>query len=141
MLVIDPASGAVLLFQYEDEGRRWWVPPGGGLERDETFEDAAIREAAEELGISARDVLPLWHRTVEFSFRGAAIRQEEHYFLLRILRHELPLGETVRAAHGHEGIIATRWWSLEEVETSSEQVFPDDLPQRLRELRTAWRVT
>jgi len=141
LLIIDPASGAVLLFQYEDDGRRWWVPPGGGLEGDETFEDAALREAAEELGISTRSVLPLWQRTVDFSFRGTAIRQDEHYFLLRIPRHELALGETLRAAHSQEGILATRWWSPEEIETSSEQVFPEDLPQRLRELRTAWRVT
>jgi len=72
LLVIDPASGAVLLFQYDDDGRRWWVSPGGGLDGDETFEEAAIREAAEELGISARNVLFLWHTTVEFSFRGRA---------------------------------------------------------------------
>src|SRR5688572_27279194 len=135
LLVIDPASGAVLLFQYDDDGRRWWVPPGGGVDGDETFEEAAIREAAEELGISARNVLPLWHTIVEFSFRGTAIRQEEQYFLLRIPRQELALGQEVRAAHSQEGIIATRWWSPEEIETSLEQVFPQDLLQRLRELR------
>ena len=135
LLVIDPADGAVLLFQYEDDGRRWWATPGGGLDGDETIEEAAIREAAEELNISSPNVLPLWHRTVEFSFRGTPIRQEEHYFLLRIPRNELALGQEVRAAHSQEGIIATRWWSPEEIETSSEQLFPDDLPQRLRELR------
>jgi 8-oxo-dGTP pyrophosphatase MutT (NUDIX family) len=66
LLVMDPASGAVLLFQYEDDGRRWWATPGGALDGDETFEDAAIREAAEELDISSRHFLRLWHRTVEF---------------------------------------------------------------------------
>ena len=45
LLVIDPED-SVLLFQYEDDGRRWWATPGGGLERDETFEQAAAREAA-----------------------------------------------------------------------------------------------
>ena len=38
LLVVDPNSGTVLLFQYEDDGRRWWATPGGGLEADETFE-------------------------------------------------------------------------------------------------------
>ena len=135
LLVIDPESGAVLLFQYEDGGRRWWVPPGGGLDGDETFEEAAIREAAEELAISSRSFLPLWHRTVEFSFRGTPYRQEEHYFLLRIPRSDVALGQEVGAAHRQEGIIATRWWSPEEIETTSEQVFPDDIAQRVRELR------
>ena len=135
LLVIDPESGAVLLFQYEDSGRRWWVTPGGALDGDETFEEAAIREAAEELNISSPNVLPLWHRTVEFSFRGTPIRQEEHYFLLRVPLGEVALGQEVQEAHRQEGIIATRWWSLKEIETTSEQVFPEDLPQRLRELR------
>ena len=49
LLVIDPHSGAVLLCQYEDGGRSWWATPGGALDGDETFEEAAIREAAEEL--------------------------------------------------------------------------------------------
>jgi len=137
LLVVDPATAAVLLFQYEDGGRRWWVPPGGGLEGDETFEEAAIREAAEELGLLTPRFVPLWRRTVEFSFRGTAIRQEEHYFLLRIRAGEVAFGRQVQTAHGHEGIIATRWWSFEEIESTSEQVFPDDLSQRLRELPSA----
>ena len=125
----------MLLFQYEDGGRRWWVPPGGALEGDETFEEAAIREAAEELAISSRSFLPLWRGTVEFSFRGTPFRQEEHYFLLRIAPGEVALGHEVREAHRHEGILAMRWWSLEDIDTTSEQVFPEDLAQRLRELR------
>jgi 8-oxo-dGTP pyrophosphatase MutT (NUDIX family) len=135
LLVIDPQCGAVLLFQYEDAGRRWWATPGGGLDGDETFEEAAIREAVEELAISCASLLPLWRRTVEFSFRGAAVRQEEQYFLLRISPGAVALGHQVREAHDHEGIIAARWWSIEDIETTSEQVFPEDLPRRVRELR------
>ena len=93
LLVIDPQSGAVLLFQYEDGGRRWWATPGGGLDGDETFEEAAIREAVEELAISCRSLLPLWQRTVEFSFRGTAIRQEEQYFLLPVPAGAVALGQ------------------------------------------------
>ena len=134
LLVIDPGSGAVLLLQYEDGGRKWWATPGGALDGDETFEEAAVREAAEELAISARSVLPLWQRTTEFTFRGTAVRQEEHYFLLRIPTGEVTLGQAVLEAHRQEGIVAARWWPLEEIETTSEQVFPEDLPQRVREL-------
>lgn len=134
LLVIDPNSGAVLLFLYEDGGRQWWATPGGALDGDETFEEAAIREAMEELAIAPRSLLPLRRGTAEFSFRGTPVRQEEHYFLLRIARGEVVLGHEVQKAHSHEGIIATRWWSLEDIETTREQIFPEDLLQRLREL-------
>jgi len=43
-LVIVDQINSVLLFQYEDGGRRWWATPGGGLEENETFEEAAARE-------------------------------------------------------------------------------------------------
>ena len=134
LLVTDPLSGAVLLFQYEDDGRRWWATPGGGLDGDETYEEAAVREAAEELAIAA-PLLPVWRRSVEFLFRGTLVRQEEQYFLLRIAAGEVALGQEVREAHRRDGIIAARWWSLHEIETTSEQVFPEDLPQRLRDIR------
>jgi 8-oxo-dGTP pyrophosphatase MutT (NUDIX family) len=137
LLVIDPHSGAVLLFQYEDGGRRWWATPGGGLEGGETFEEAALREAAEELAVAGQRLSPLWRRTVEFSFRGVLVRQDEQYFLLRVAPRDVALGHEVRGAHLHEGILATRWWALEEIETTSEHVFPEDLPQRLRELGSA----
>src|SRR4030095_12653056 len=133
-LILDPTRGAVLLFQYEDGGARWGATPGGALEGDEIFEEAAIREAAEELAISSASFLPLWRGTVVFSFRGTTIRQEEHYFLLRIAPGEMALGDEIREAHRQEGILATRWWSLEDIETTSEQVFTENLAQRVREL-------
>jgi hypothetical protein len=43
-------------------------------------------------------------------------------------------GEIVRDAHRREGILAAHWWSLAEIETTSEHVFPEDLRQRLRDL-------
>jgi 8-oxo-dGTP pyrophosphatase MutT (NUDIX family) len=134
LLVIDPHD-CVLLFQYEGDQRRWWATPGGGLERDETFEQAAAREAAEELSLTLSAVTPLWRLTVDFSFRGQSIHQVEQYFLVRLSRDDLELGGMVSDAHRREGIVAARWWSLEEIETTSEQVFPETLCERVRGLR------
>jgi 8-oxo-dGTP diphosphatase len=48
-VVVDEA-GRVLVVQRRDNGR--WEPPGGILERDETFEEGVVREVAEETGIT-----------------------------------------------------------------------------------------
>jgi 8-oxo-dGTP pyrophosphatase MutT (NUDIX family) len=134
LLVIDPEN-SVLLFKYEDDGRTWWATPGGGLEGEETFEQAAQREAAEELAVT-RVLKPLWCETVAFSFRGQSIRQVERYFLLQVSRDDVALGGVVEHAHRREGIVAARWWSVEEIEMTSEQIYPEDLCERLRDLRS-----
>jgi 8-oxo-dGTP pyrophosphatase MutT (NUDIX family) len=133
LLVIDPEH-SVLLFKYEDGGREWWATPGGGLEGDETFEQAAVREAAEELAVTCT-LEPLWCQTVEFSFRGQSIQQVERYFLVHVSRDDVALGGVVADAHRREGIVAARWWSVEEIEVTSERVFPEDLFERLRDVR------
>ena len=133
LLVVDP-EGCVLLFQYEDDGRKWWAMPGGGLEHDETFEQAAAREAGEELALTLTRFIPLWCLTVNFSFRGQSINQVERYFLVRTSRDDVGVGEPVSDAHRLEGIVSAHWWSLAEIETTSDQVFPEVLRDRLRNL-------
>jgi len=34
-------------------------------------------------------------------------------------------------AHAVEGILAVRWWSLDELRTTKERVFPEDLVRRV----------
>ena len=131
LLVMDPEH-SVLLFQYEDERRKWWATPGGGVEGGETSEQAAAREAAEECSLTGTALIALWTLTVEFTLRGQSIRQIERYFLMRVSRQDVALGDLVREAHRREGIVAARWWSLDEIDTTSERVFPGDLCERLR---------
>lgn len=50
-VVIDD-SGRVLVVRRRDNAR--WEPPGGILERDETFEEGVRREVAEETGVLVR---------------------------------------------------------------------------------------
>ena len=135
LIVIDP-DNRVLLFQYEDDRRKWWATPGGGLEGEETFEEAAAREAAEELSLTPAALTPLWCQTVEFTIRGQPIRQVEHFFLTRLSRADHALVHMVREAHLREGIVTARWWSLKEIESTSERVFPKDLCERLRGLQS-----
>ena len=43
---------SILLVHHEQDGRDWWVPPGGGLEGDETLVDCVRREVAEETNLA-----------------------------------------------------------------------------------------
>jgi 8-oxo-dGTP pyrophosphatase MutT (NUDIX family) len=133
LLVID-TDGHVLLFQYEDDRGKWWATPGGGLEGEETFEEAASREAEEELSLTRVVAVPLWERSIEFTSMGRMIRQAERYFLVRRARADVALGENVREAHRREGIVAARCWSPDEIRATTERAFPEDLGERLRGL-------
>jgi ADP-ribose pyrophosphatase YjhB (NUDIX family) len=130
-LVVVRPDNRVLLLRYEDDGRTWWATPGGGLEGSETFEQAAAREAAEELSLTGARLTPLWCHAVEFRFRGESIRQVEHFFLIRLPHEAIELGDLASAAHRREGIVASRWWSIEEIAATSEQIYPEDLGERL----------
>ena len=133
-LVVLDQQNRIFLFQYEDDGRSWWTTPGGGLEGDETFEEAATREAMEELSLAGVALFPLWRQTADFTFRARRIHQVEQYFLVRPPQQDGSLRDVVGEAHRRESIVAGRWWSAEELETTSEQVFPEDLRERLPEL-------
>jgi 8-oxo-dGTP pyrophosphatase MutT (NUDIX family) len=129
-IILIDERGRVLLFRY----RRWsggsfWATPGGGVEENETFEEAALREGAEELGIRATSATFLWERVVDISYPERQIRQLEHYFQLE---GEVPRSfEAVQKEHEREGILETRWWTIADLQSTNEVVFPEELPIRL----------
>ncbi|MCM3172258.1 MULTISPECIES: NUDIX hydrolase [unclassified Paenibacillus] len=51
-LITDQTNTKILMVQNRDGGR--WTLPGGAVEKNETFEEAAIREAKEETGLDIR---------------------------------------------------------------------------------------
>ena len=135
LLVID-ARGRVLLFRHPDPGGGFfWATPGGGLEPGESFEQAARREAKEELDLVAFDLVPAFEREVTFPWGDRTIRQEETYFLFRV--EGTGLERIVTAAYLDEGILESRWWTLDEIERSASMIRPHDLAARLRGLEGA----
>ena len=139
VIAIDPA-GRVLLFGYDDpppKGKHW-ATPGGGVEEDEDFYAAACRELAEETGWADVPVEPGQvheHNQVQFSgYRQALIRQYDHYFVGRVPEEERPLGD-VAAMHTSDGIVSYRWWTLDELDATAENVYPKGLAELVRRLR------
>ena len=137
VLVIAADGRVLLLHGYDpaDPGRPYWFTVGGGAQHDESLAEAAVRELREETGLSAEpgDLGdPVWHEVAEFSYDGTRYRQEQDFFLLRVGSPEVTADgrddEEAAVIDGH------RWWTLSELEATTESYYPLELPRLLREL-------
>jgi len=124
----------VLLFRFRDPGkdRDHHATPGGGLEPGESFEDAAVRELAEEVFLGEIGLGPvLWDRTTELDFLGTWTRAEERYFLLRVdSEHVAPYDGHL----AHENVVGRAWWTVDDLASTDEQVWPRGLAALLRDV-------
>jgi 8-oxo-dGTP pyrophosphatase MutT (NUDIX family) len=135
-LVLLDASGRILLFLHDDPRGLLWATPGGGLEQDEDFEQAAIREALEELGLTGIELSPLWDLTVEYGPGGSRVHLERFFRVTNVEDLDLvSMATALRDEHAREGILAMRWWSVEELGSTTEMVFPENLAEKVR----SWR--
>lgn len=85
-LVVDLASAttsAALIGKRDRRGRLLWSLPKGHLEDEETAEQAAIREIAEETGIRGEILGSLGSIDYWFVADGRRIHKTVHHFLLR----------------------------------------------------------
>jgi TDG/mug DNA glycosylase family protein len=129
-LVLDVEDRTLLLRFTTPGGRSFWATPGGALEPGEGEEAALRRELREETGLRDPEVGPvLWTREHVFVWHRV-LGQRERIRLVRVESHrpapELDLAD--------EGVVEQRWWTLAELEASSEVFVPRRLPALLREL-------
>jgi len=137
VLIVDAAGRVLLLHGYDraEPDRPYWFTVGGGAELHESLAEAAARELREETGLLAEPADlgdPIWHEVAEFSFDGTRYRQEQDFFLLRV-----GLPDVIANGLDHEEaavIYGHRWWTLAELEATSERYYPLELPVLLRAL-------
>ncbi|SFY25168.1 NUDIX hydrolase [Streptomyces atratus] len=135
VVLLDPDDRILLIHGFEpgDPQSTWWFTPGGGLEGDETREEAALRELMEETGITDVELGPLlWQRMCSFPFDGRRWDQDEWYFLARTT-------QTVTDTGGLTGleqrsVAGLRWWTSAELSAARETVYPTRLAELLRTL-------
>jgi 8-oxo-dGTP pyrophosphatase MutT (NUDIX family) len=140
VVLLDPQD-RVLLMRYDDgpPNGPHWTTPGGGLEPGETFPQAALRELAEETGWSDIELLDEIHRrshTMEWS--GILVYQHERLYLARTEIPARPI-TGVDAMHQSDGIAAWHWWTLTELKTTKEAIWPKVLPKLVRQHSTRRR--
>ncbi|MEJ5914627.1 NUDIX hydrolase [Pseudokineococcus sp. 1T1Z-3] len=85
-LVVRDSGGVpevALIARVNRAGRLEWCLPKGHLEGEETPVEAAVREIAEETGITGEPVRPLGTIDYWFTADGRRIHKTVHHFLLR----------------------------------------------------------
>ncbi|MGW7260710.1 NUDIX hydrolase [Streptomyces sp. NPDC054834] len=120
-IVLD-ADDRVMLLRYDEEGG-FWATPGGSLEDGEDHATATIRELCEELGIDEKAVelgAQLAERSKDHLVGGRQVRQVEKYFLARVSAADVA---PARASQP-DNIREYRWWTLADLQATTETVYP-----------------
>ncbi len=82
-------SSGALIGRLDRRGRLRWSLPKGHIEAGETTEQAAVREVAEETGISGRITARLGSVEYTFVAKGRRIHKRVHHFLMEMVDGEL----------------------------------------------------
>jgi ADP-ribose pyrophosphatase YjhB (NUDIX family) len=118
--VVLDADQRVLLLRY-DENDGFWATPGGSLEPGEDYTTAVIRELREELGAEGVDLgAEIAERRQDHPVGGRQVRQIEKYFLVRVAPADLDPALATQT----DNIRAHRWWTLDELRTTRQTVYP-----------------
>ncbi len=133
VVLLDPQD-RVLLMRYDDGPPNGvhWSTPGGGLNAGEDHRGAARRELAEETGWDDIALLHEIHRCeITMEYENVIVRQAERFFLARTAQPRRQI-TGVDEMHASDGIAAWRWWTIAELEATSEDVWPSGLADLIR---------
>jgi 8-oxo-dGTP pyrophosphatase MutT (NUDIX family) len=139
ILLVDGKDRVLLLKARPDPAfpdQAWsWLTPGGGVAEGESLAEAAVREAREEVGlkITIDDLVgPVAHcgGYVEFSWARGNFRDD--FFLVRVDEHEVDTSAMEEFEAGNH--LGERWWTVAELEATSEAMVPFGLAGLLADL-------
>lgn len=114
-------------------GDECWYPVGGGVEADESLQQAAGREAHEETGLTGLPLgAPVWTRDHTYTYDGRTVEVHEDW-LLRSVKHFEP-APTNLSDYETKSILGFKWWQADELAQTTDTVFPPELGHLLSSL-------
>ncbi|HID7801702.1 NUDIX hydrolase [Proteus mirabilis] len=131
LIILSPESH-ILLFKFSHKndalkGKTYWATPGGGLEYNESFEQAALRELFEETSLIRKTAGPqITSRTFPMMLpSGENVLAEERFFIINADKSDIDFSGW---SNNEKEIIRDHyWWTLEELRQTNEIIFPLDL--------------
>lgn len=115
--------------------KRFWCTIGGGIERNETIEQAALREILEETGIeeTAIELGPIvWHNKIDLVLKGKLTQFDELYIVAKTHIYDVAL---LKPTQDEQAVVKKlQWFTLEDIKRSTEIIFPNTLAEFLPDI-------
>lgn len=131
-ILINKNSGNVLFIKYLDRYSKstmeftdgFWVLPGGGVEKHETFQDALKREIYEETGITS---IIIKNCVLSRIVYGELRNNEQNLYYERyyvVETDEVKISTNNLTNEETEVIKKYKWWSINELKQTKDIVLP-----------------